>query len=88
MGVQLNIKDPRTVELARDLAKQLDKSVTEVVREALEEKKRQRDEHAQAKVRAVMRMVADLQKHRNPETRHMTSKELMDSIYDEHGLPI
>ena len=88
MGAQLNIKDARTAELARDLAKQLGKSVTEIVREALQEKKRRREEEVEERVRKVMELVEGLQDHWNPETRHLTSKELMDSIYDEDGLPL
>jgi antitoxin VapB len=88
MGVQLNIKDARTAELARDLAKQLNKSVTEVVREALEEKKLRREEEIQRIVARVMQITDGLRERWNPETRHMTSKEMMDSIYDENGLPI
>jgi antitoxin VapB len=88
MGVQLNIKDEQTVELARKLAKQLGKSVTEVVREALEEKQRRRAEEIEDAVRKVMRLTEGLRDHWNPDTRHLSSQELMDSLYDEHGLPI
>jgi hypothetical protein len=87
MGVQLNIKDQGTVELARDLARSLGKSVTETVREALEEKRRRRDAEIAEKVRIGMEIAERASKHWRPETAGMTSKELMDSIYDEHGLP-
>jgi hypothetical protein len=87
MGVQLNIKDERAVTLARDLAKQLGKSVTEVVREALEEKQRRREDDIDEVVRKVMRLTEGLRNHWNPETRHVSSEELIDSLYDEHGLP-
>lgn len=88
MGVQLNIKDERTVGLARDLAKQLGKSVTEVVREALEEKNRRREKEIARKVKRVEKILDGIWELWDPETRDMTSKELMDSIYDEDGLPI
>ena len=88
MGVQLNIKDERTVALARDLAKQFGKSVTEVVREALEEKNRRREKEIARKLKRVGKILEGIREHWNPETHHMTSKELMDSIYDEDGLPI
>jgi antitoxin VapB len=88
MGAQMNIKDARTVELARDLAKQLGKTMTDVVREALEEKKRRREEDIERAVRDVMGMVEALQEHWDPETKRMTSKEMMDAIYDENGLPV
>jgi antitoxin VapB len=88
MGVQLNIKDARAAELARGLAKQLGKSVTEVVREALEEKHERREAEIRRRIQAVLAITDGLKDRWDPETRHMTSKELMDSIYDENGLPI
>jgi hypothetical protein len=87
MGVQLNIKDARAAELARDLAKQLGKSVTEVVREALEEKTQRRAEEIESSLQRIAKLLDGIEDHWNPDTRHMTSKELMDSLYDEHGLP-
>lgn len=87
MGVQMNIKDERAVTLARDLAATLNKSVTEVVREALEEKHRRRVEDIEQRLAEANRLIDDLQQHWDPHTRHLTSKELMDAIYDEDGLP-
>ncbi len=87
MGVQLNIKDARAADLARDLAAKLGKSVTEVVREALEEKTRRRDEEIDRIVREALALTEGSRNHWNPEFRHATSREIMDSIYDEEGLP-
>ncbi|MEI9852092.1 MAG: type II toxin-antitoxin system VapB family antitoxin [Sphingomonas sp.] len=87
MTAQLNIKDAETIELARGLAKKLGKSVTATIREALEEKARKRETEQQAKLDSVMELVADIRSRMSPEVRAMTSKEIMDSIYDEDGLP-
>lgn len=88
MGKQFNLKDARTIELAQALASGLGKSVTAVIREALEEKAQRRDREIEQKVQEVMKITDRLGELWNPETRHMSSKELMDAIYDENGLPL
>ena len=63
MGVQLNIKDPETVRLARELAGQTRRSVTETVRVALEKTAEERGEAVaaglEARLAAVTRRLAD-----------------------------
>lgn len=86
MGAQLNIKDAETVELARSLAQKLGKSVTETIREALEEKARAREAEIEAKIARINAIVDDIRAKMPPEARRLTSKELMDAIYDEDGL--
>lgn len=87
MGVQLNIKDEETVRLARDLATQLGKTVTETVREALEEKARARQAEIKARSEAIQALVEEIRAKMPPEVRGLSSKEIMDSIYGEDGLP-
>ena len=87
MGAQLNIKDSETVELARTLAKQLGKSVTVTIREALEEKARAREAEVQARIASINALLEEIHSNLPPDVRGMTSKEIMDSIYDEDGLP-
>ena len=87
MGAQLNIKDSETIELARGLAAKLGKSVTATIREALEEKARAREADVQERIAAINKIVDDIRQKMPPEVRAMSSKELMDSIYDEDGLP-
>ncbi|WP_337846745.1 type II toxin-antitoxin system VapB family antitoxin [Sphingomonas sp.] len=87
MGAQLNIKDAATVELARDLARQLGKSVTETIKEALEEKARKREAEIEEKIAAVREIAREFRDSMPPEMRGKTSKEWMDDIYDEDGLP-
>ena len=88
MGVQLNIKDAKTVELARDLARQLGKTVTDTIREALVEKRRRREEEREEYIRIGMEIARDASKHWLPHAAGMTSKEIMDALYDENGLPV
>lgn len=88
MGAQLNIKDSETIELARTLATKLGKSVTATIREALEEKARRQDAELQEKIDRLNAIVDEFQKDMPEEWRGKTSKEIMDEIYDEDGLPI
>ena len=87
MSKQLNIKDAATVELARNLAKKLDLSVTAVVREALEAKAQLAQADDMAKAAEIDGIVERFQRAMPPEWRHKTSKEIMDELYDENGLP-
>ena len=86
MGVQLNIKDPETVRLARELAGKSGRSVTETIRRALEKVDADRDAEIAARVAAIDSIVEEVQRKMTPEMRKVTSKEAMDSIYDD-GLP-
>ncbi|MBA2918663.1 PSK operon transcription factor [Sphingomonas sp. MAH-20] len=88
MGVQLNIKDENVVRLARKLAKAEHKSVTQVLRDLLEREERAREEAAEAKTKAVLEIVERMRALMSPEDRAKSSKEWMDEIYDEDGLPI
>lgn len=83
MGAQLNIKDAEVVELARHLAKQLDKSVTDTVREALQEKQRRREDEIARKTASIDALVDQVQASMPDETRRMSARELVNSLYDE-----
>lgn len=87
MGVQLNIKDPETVRLARELAGKTGRSVTQTIRTALEQAMAE-----QADERAVRRVAIDAAARRVREllpanVQGKSSRELMDAIYDDDGLP-
>lgn len=88
MGVQLNIKDPETVRLARELADQTGRSVTETIRIALQRARDDREADIQARIARMNAAVDELRKHLPPEWKGRTSKEIMDDLYDEDGLPI
>lgn len=83
MGAQLNIKDAETIELARDLARQLGKSVTEIVREAVREKALAQATEQVERRKQIDAILAEIHANLPDEVRGMTSKELMDSIYDD-----
>lgn len=88
MGVQLNIKDAETVRLARSLADSTGRSVTETIREALKKAIAEREREVERRMAELREIVADFRKHMPEDWRGKTSKEIMDSIYDEDGLPI
>ena len=81
MGVQLNIKDTETVELARELAKKLGKTVTETIREALEEKARAREAEIAVRIAKLDTLLAEIHANLPDEVRGMTSKQLMNESH-------
>ena len=85
MGVQLNIKDPETVRLARELAGQTRRTVTETVRAALEKAMAEREAEIEERYQAMKAALEEFRAAMPDEWRGMTSKELMDSIYNEDG---
>ncbi len=87
MGAQLNIKDAETVELARTLAKQLHKSVTETIKEAIQEKAQRREAEIEEAIRKVKEISSQFRAEMPLEWHGKTSKEIMDEIYDDDGLP-
>mgnify|MGYP003345761734 FL=1 len=60
MGLQLNIKDPETVRLARELAGQMRRTVTETVRAALEKMAQEREEEVARKKAAILAAVRSI----------------------------
>ncbi len=88
MGVQLNIKDAETVRLARSLADSTGRSVTETIREALQKAIAEREQEVERRMSEIREAVAEFRKVMPEEWRGKTSKEIMDAIYDEDGLPI
>lgn len=88
MGVQLNIKDAETVELARDLAAKLGKTVTETVKTALEEKRAKREADIEAGVREVMKIGKEAAALWPDRMKDMTSEQIVGELYDDRGLPV
>ena len=87
MGVQLNIKDAETVRMARELADATGQPVTQVIRQALERELQRREADKQAYMSRLREIAREFRAHMPEELRGLTSKEWMDSIYDEDGLP-
>lgn len=88
MGVQLNIKDPETVRLARELAGRTGLSITQSVRAALQRDLDAREAEVQERIRRVIEIADNFRRHMPADWHGKTSKQIMDEIYDEHGLPI
>jgi antitoxin VapB len=88
MANQLNIKDAETIAMARQLAKARNTTVTGVIKAALEREVREREQARADKLARIDEIVAEFQRTMPPEWIGKTSKELMDAIYDENGLPI
>ncbi len=88
MGVQLNIKDAETVQLARKLANERGESVTAVIRAALERDMRMLDDERGAKVREALALVEGLRGRWKPEFDGMElSTRHGELLYDEDGVP-
>ena len=88
MGVQLNIKDAETVRLARQLADATGQPITAAIRQALERELARREEEIEAKMAELREIAREFHESIPQEMKGKTSKEWMDSIYDEDGLPI
>jgi antitoxin VapB len=87
MGVQLNIKDAETVRLARQLAEATGQPVTQVIRAALERELQRREEEFSELLAKVKEISREFVESIPPEMRGKSSKEWMDGMYDEDGLP-
>lgn len=87
MGAQFNIKDAETIRLARELADQKGKSVTATIREALERERAVLAEEREQRVQAILDAARQIREKIPAELRRLSSKEWMDAIYDEDGLP-
>ena len=86
MGVQLNIKNPATVRLARELADAAGTTMTQAVHAALEQVAAEREARIKERI-AEFDALVDSLRAQMPAWEGRTSKELMDELYDEAGLP-
>jgi antitoxin VapB len=87
MGAQLNIKDAETVRLARELADATGQPVTKAIRQALERELQRREEEIQETIARVKEISREFRANMPADWHGKTSKEIMDEIYDEDGLP-
>ena len=88
VATQLNIKDAETIGLARKLAKATGRSITETVKAALRKEDDAREAERVEFFRRVKQISDDFRAHMPADWHGKTSKEIMDEIYDEDGLPI
>ncbi len=84
MGAQLNIKDPKTVRLARELAGKMGKSVTETVRAALEREMQEQKGSALQRRVDFERMIAG---SRSLWKEDLVARDHGDVLYDRGGVP-
>ena len=87
MGVQLNIKDAETVRLARELADSTGQPITTAIRIALEHEVQRREAEIQETLRRVKEISREFRANMPADWHGKTSKEIMDEMYDEDGLP-
>lgn len=87
----MNIKDPQVHAMARKLAARRSTTVTDAVRQALQaELIRAGCEPDEQTIRLHRQQVQELLDRfgRLSWPEGVTSKELQDALYDEHGLPV
>jgi antitoxin VapB len=89
----MNIKDPEVHAMARELAARRSTTVTNAVRQALaaelERSQPDEEEKASADVARRAQLLALLPRFRRLDWPDgVTSKELQDALYDDHGLPV
>jgi antitoxin VapB len=84
----LHINDPQTDKLARQLADQTGESLTTAVNKALKERLDRvgtdREAEIQKKMKEIERIAAGAKGLRKLKK---SSRELIDELYDENGLP-
>jgi antitoxin VapB len=81
----LNIKNPKTEKLARELAKSTGEGITTAVTRALDERlERVRVKHGASLANHLLRIATDCAAHLKGASRSADHGEL---LYDEKGLP-
>jgi hypothetical protein len=88
MGMQLNIKDPEAIRLAGELSRASRSSIAATIRRALEREQQLRAADIEGRRKRIEAAVERYQRAIPDEWRGKTSKQIMDEIYDEGGLPI
>lgn len=83
MATQLNIKDPVLVQRVRELALRNGQPVTATLRELVDREWQARDAEKAERLARMTAFTRELQASVPEELRNMTSKEIMDLIYDE-----
>lgn len=86
MATQLNIKDPVLIERVRDLAKRDGQSVTAKLRTIVDSEWKAQEANNADQLARMIEFTRELQAAVPAELRHLTSKEVMNSIYDDNEL--
>jgi antitoxin VapB len=88
----LNIKKPSTEAAIRELAAETGETLTDAVEQAVRERlRRVRQEKGSETVESFLAAIRPLQealaRERRAKGDTRTAQDLMDELYDEHGLP-
>lgn len=83
MATQLNIKDPETVRVVREYAAETGRSIPATIRAAVENDRRARRATIDDKIKRANAIVDEVRRRMPDEWRGKSSKEIMDSIYDD-----
>ncbi|WP_375421725.1 type II toxin-antitoxin system VapB family antitoxin [uncultured Sphingomonas sp.] len=88
MGVQLNIKDPETVRLARELAGRTGQSLTYAIRSALVRELQEHEEILRTRHNEIIAATDRFQRHISDEWRGKEMSWLANYLlYEDDGLP-
>lgn len=86
MATPLNIKDPEAYQLASEIARHTGKTLTRVVVDALKhEKETLKPVPPEIDMGKVREILAHM--HALPELDPRSAEEILEDLYDEHGLP-
>lgn len=90
--MHLNIKNDIAHALAKEIAAITGSSLTEAVTQALEERlselRREQKEKQLRKSTGAKAVLEEIWAALPPVERRLSSRDAMDALYDEHGLPI
>lgn len=84
MAAQLNIKDEKVVDEWRTWAQRDGKSVMATMRDVMERERHRRETDRADRLAHMIAFTEELQAAVPPELKGLTSKEIMDSIYDDN----
>lgn len=87
----LHIRQEQTEKLARELAKRTGETLTSAVHKALEERLNRLRQHDTEEEERLMAQLSEISARSAAAFRKAgitkTSRELLDELYDENGLP-
>lgn len=85
----LHVTNPKADKLARKLARQRGETVTDAIIHALEERlARSPRPHPQNEDAKVAELLAIAERAIGLQAEGKSSRELIDELYDEYGLPV
>lgn len=84
MATQLNIKDPVLIARARDLAKRDGRPVTATLRALVDKEWAAREAERSERLARMTAWAAEVHAQLPDDVKGLSSKEIMDSIYDDN----